>query len=77
LAAFSACFKGERRPLSCPLTAGAVRLVAGRSGMGEAKVKVNFRSLEIYSLDMTWFASFPVKALLLIADAVSRRRRLS
>jgi hypothetical protein len=44
------------------ITAGTVRLIAVRSGMGEAGDKVNFLSLEIYSLVMSGSASFPVNA---------------
>jgi len=46
------------------ITAGTVRLVAGRSGMGEAGDQVNSLSLEIYSLVVSGSASFPVKAFL-------------
>jgi len=51
-------------PLETLITAGAVRLIAVRSGMGEAGGRVNFRSLEIYSLVMPDTASFPVIAFI-------------
>jgi hypothetical protein len=46
------------------ITAGTVRLIAVRSGMGEAGDKVNSLSLEIYSLVMSGSASFPVNAFI-------------
>jgi hypothetical protein len=46
------------------ITAGTVRLIAVRSGMGEAGDKVNFLSLEIYSLVVSGSASFPVDAFI-------------
>jgi len=61
--------KAAIRPLNALVTVGAVRLIAVRSGMGEAGDKVNSRSLEIYSLDMPGSGSFPVIALLSVAPS--------
>jgi hypothetical protein len=46
------------------ITAGTVRLIAGRSGVGGGGDKVNFLSLEIYSLIESCIASFPVIAFI-------------
>ena len=47
-----------------PITAGAVRLVAVRSGMGEAGGKANSLSLEIYSLNVSDSDACPVNAFI-------------
>jgi hypothetical protein len=52
------------RPLKILITAGTVRLNAVRSGMGDAGDKVNYLSLEIYSLVVSGSASFPVDAFI-------------
>jgi len=70
-------FEYRGRPLTFLITAGAVRLVAVRSGMGEAGDKVNFLSLEIYSLVVSGSGSVPVVALFMKPPMRSTGERIT